>query len=192
MSQEIKNEGNVDKQLNVQDNSGPIYFKNRSRLSARFEKLKEEVASNSKYEGVKDALKYYLTKLDGVDVSQKLTDGGLNETEILRAIRRKEKYAKQLERNKFYESAQLIDSEIFAKIIIDFETHVEIPLINKGASKSEVFQAVLDKVISPTLSLINEEGEYDTFLNYTVEDIYGMIYFLTGKCHLNWKNYDSI
>lgn len=192
MSQEIKNEGSIDRQLNVQDNSGPIYFKNRSRLSTRFEKLKHEVESNSRYEGVKEALKYYLTKLDGVDVTKKLVDGGLTETEILRAIRRKEKYAKQLEKNKFYESAQIIDSEIFAKIIIDFETYVEIPLINNGASKSEVFQAVLDKVISPILTLINEEGEHDNFLNYTVEDIYGMIYYLTGKCHINWKNYDSL
>lgn len=192
MGQEIKNGGNVDKQLNIQDNSGQIYLKNRSRLSTRFEKLKHEVESNYKYEGVKEALKYYLTKLDGVDVTTKLTDGGLTENEILRAIRRKEKYAKQLETNKFYESAQMIDSEIFAKIIIDFETYVELPLINNGASKSEIFEAVSNSVISPTLKLINEEGEHDTFLNYSVEDIYGIIYYLTGKCHINWKNYDSL
>lgn len=191
MVQKITNEGNIDKQLVVQDNSGPIYLQSRSRLSVRFEKLKEEVTSNEKYEGVMEALKYYLTKLDGVEVEIKLSDGGLTEREILRALRRKEKYAKQLELNRFYESAQVIDSEIFAKIIIDFETHIE-PLINNGASKDEIFKSVLEKVITPTLNLINVEGEHDTYLNYSTEDIYGMIYFLTGKCHINWKNYDSI
>ncbi len=191
MAQKITNEGKIDRQVVVQDNSGAIYLQNRSRLSARFEKLKQEVASNERYEGVMEALKYYLTKLDGVEVEVKLSDGGLTEREIIRALRRKEKYAKQLELNRFYESAQVIDSEIFAKLIIDFETHIE-PLINIGSKKGEIFKNVLEKVIGPTLNLINEEGEHDTYLNYSTEDIYGMIYFLTGKCHINWKNYDSI
>ena len=113
MAQKITNEGKIDKQLVVQDNSGAIYLQSRSRLSARFEKLKQEVTSNERYEGVMEALKYYLTKLDGVEVEIKLSDGGLTEREIIRALRRKEKYAKQLELNRFYESAQVIDSEIF-------------------------------------------------------------------------------
>lgn len=192
MSQEITNQGSIEKQVVVKDNSGKIYLGSRSRLAARFEKLKDEIANNSQYEGVKEALKYYLTKLDGIGMEQKLRDGGMDESQLIRALRRKEKYAKQLEKNRFYESAQLIDSEIFAKLIIDFETFVEMPLIKKGAPMEEVFQAVLDKVIQPALVLINDEGEHDTFLNYTVEDIYGMIFFLTGKCHINWKDYDSI
>ena len=192
MSQKIVNEGDVDKQLVVQENSGSIHLAYQSRLSKRFEKLTKEVANEERYQGVKEELKYYLTKLDGVDVQTKLNDGGLSEHEIIRAIRRKEKYAKQLEKNKFYESAQIIDSEIFAKIIIDFETHVEVPLINNNASKEDISKAVLEKVIEPTLDLINTEGEHDSFLNYTVEDIYGMIFFLTGKCHINWKQYDSL
>lgn len=191
MVQKVTNEGKIEKQVVVQDNSGSIYLQNKSRLSARFEKLKQEVASNDRYEGVMEALKYYLTKLDGVEVEKKLSDGGLTEREIIRALRRKEKYAKQLELNRFYESAQVIDSEIFAKLIIDFETHIE-PLINNGVSKDEIFKAVLEFVITPTLKLLNQEGEHDTHLNYSTEDIYGMIYYLTGKCHINWKNYDSI
>ena len=40
--------------------------------------------------------------------------------------------------------------------------------------------------------LINKDGEFDDYLNYNINDIYGMVYFLTGKCHLNWKEYDNI
>ncbi len=192
MGQNVNNNGNVDRQLNIQENSGPIILTNKSRFSRRFDKLNEEVTNDARYEGVMESLKKYLTKLDGIDMPTKLADGGFTEKEIIKATRRKEKYAKQLEKNLFYESSQWIDSQLFAKIMIEFETYVELPLINNGANKNEIVRAVVEKVINPVLEIINIEGESDTFLNYTLEDIFGMVYYLTGKCHINWKNYDSI
>lgn len=192
MAQEVKNEKEVQNQLNAANIDGNVYFAPKTRFSKRFEKLNNEVATNEKYEGVMESLKHYLTKLDGIDMPTKLRDGGFNENEIIKAARRKEKFAKRLEKNLFFESAQWIDSQLFAKILIDFEVYVEIPLINKGSSKDEIFQAVVEKVVYPVLELINLEGENDEVLNYTTEDVFGMIYYLTGKCHINWKDYDSI
>ena len=192
MAQEVNNQKEVQNQLNATKIDGNVYFAPKSRFSKRFEKLNSEVATNEKYEGIMDSLKHYLTKLDGIDMPTKLRDGGFNENEIIKAERRKEKFAKRLEKNLFFESAQWIDSQLFAKILIDFEAYVEIPLINKGASKDEIFQTVVEKVVYPVLELINLEGENDEVLNYTTEDIFGMVYYLTGKCHINWKDYDSI
>lgn len=192
MEQNVNNNGPVERQLNIQENSGPIIFTNKTRFSKRFDKLNEEVASDDKYEGVMASLKYYLTKLDGIDMPTKLRDGGFSENEIIKATRRKEEYAKKLEKNLFFESAQWIDSQLFAKIMIDFETYIEKPLINNGANKDEILIAVVEKVINPVLNLINVEGENDDVLNYSLEDVFGMVYYLTGKCHINWKNYDSI
>jgi len=192
MAQEVKNQGEVDKQVNVGNVEGSVYLSSKTRFARRFEKLNQEVINNERYEGVMDALKYYLTKLDGVEMSEKLNQGGFEEGEIIKAARRKEKVSKHLERNRFFESAQWINSQLFAKIIIEFETHVEIPLINNGASKEDVMQAVIEKVVNPVLQLINEEGENDQVLNYTIEDILGMVYFLTGKCHINWAKYDNL
>lgn len=192
MAQEVNNEKEIRNQLNAANIDGNVYFAQKTRFSKRFEKLNNEVATNEKYEGIMDSLKYYLTKLDGIDMPTKLQDGGFNENEIIKASRRKEKFAKRLEKNLFFESAQWIDSQLFAKILIDFEVYVEIPLINKGAGKDEIFQAVVEKVIYPVLELINIEGENDEVLNYTIDDIFGMVYYLTGKCHINWKDYDSI
>ena len=192
MSQEINNEDKIDQQLNINNFDGNIYWNKKSRFASRFEKLNEEVRKNERYEGVIESLKYYLTKLDGIDMTTKLIDGGFTQSEILKATRRKEKYAKQLEKNRFFESAQWIDSQLFIQIIIYFETYIEQPLINQGANKDIVLQAVLEKVIEPILELINNEGEKDEVLNYSIEDIYGMVYYLTGMCHINWKNYDSI
>ncbi|RJP61628.1 MAG: hypothetical protein C4539_19760 [Ignavibacteriales bacterium] len=191
MEQKIDNKGTVDTQLNVA-NAENVYLAKKTRFAKRFEKLNQEVASDDRYEGVMESLKHYLTKLDGVDMPTKLQDGGFTDNEIIKATRRKEKYAKRLEKNLFFESAQWIDSQIFAKIMIDFETYVEKPLINKGANKDIILQAVVEKVINPILDIINIEGEYDKVLNYTLEDVFGMVYYLTGMCHINWKNYDNI
>lgn len=193
MSQEIENKDNqIGNQLNINANSGAIYLSKKTRFSKRFEKLNQEVASNERYEGIMDDFKYYITKLDGIDMPTKLVDGGFSDNEIIEATRRKEKYAKKLEINRFFESAQWIDSQLFAKIKIDFEAYVEKPLINNGASKDEIIKILVEKVITPIIELINIEGENDEVLNYNAEDIFGMVYYLTGKCHINWKNYDSI
>ncbi|MBT3383789.1 MAG: hypothetical protein HN778_04815 [Prolixibacteraceae bacterium] len=192
MAQEIHNHGDIEKQVNIQKNKGNIILSNKTRFAKRFEKLNAEVANQEKYEGVMESFKYYLTKLDGVDLTTKLQDGGFNEPEIFKASIRKQNYAKKQRINRFYESAQWIDTQLFAKIKMDFEAYVEIPLIQNGVSKEIIFQTVVEKVIYPTLELINQEGENDEVLNYNVEDIFGMVYYLTGKCHINWANYDNV
>lgn len=190
--QKIENNSEVLAQLNVQNNTGQIWVGQKSRFAKRFEKLNTEVASDMRYEGIMSDFKYYLTTLDGIDMPTKLLDGGFDEAEILEATRRKEKYAKKLEINRFFESAQWIDSQLFAKIKMDFQAYVETPLIKTGASKEEITKALVEKVINPILDLLNTEGESDEILNYNAEDILGMIYYLTGKCHLNWKVYVSV
>lgn len=191
MGQDVNNQGEIQSQLNAANVEGNIYFAKKTRFSRRFEKLNQEVKNDDRYEGTMESLKYYLTKLDGIDAETKLYDGGFNENEVISAIRRKEKYAKRLQLNRFFESAQWIDSQLFAKIKMNFEAFV-LPLINNGSSKNEVLKEVVIKVIQPILDLINLEGEDDEVLNYNADDIFGMVYYLTGQCHLNWKNYDSI
>jgi len=191
MNQEIINRVAVDTQLNVQENHGIINVVKKTRFSKRFERLNNEVSSDERYEGTMESLKYYLTKRDGIDMPTKLRDGGFKGTEIIEAARRKEKFAKRLEINKFFESAQWIDSQLFAIIKMKFEAHVD-PLICNGSSKEEILKVVVQHVIEPVLEVINIEGENDEVLNYNAEDIFGMIYYLTGQCHLNWKDYDSI
>lgn len=191
MGQDVNNEGEIQSQLNAANVEGNIYFAKKTRFARRFEKLNQEVKNDERYEGTMESLKYYLTKLDGISAETKLYDGGFNENEVISAIRRKEKYAKRLQLNRFFESAQWIDSQLFAKIKMDFEAFI-LPLIDNGSSKSEILKEVVIKVVQPVLDLINLEGEDDEVLNYNADDIFGMVYYLTGQCHLNWKNYDSI
>lgn len=192
MAQEINNQDSVGQQVIVGTLHGNVISNDRNtRFSKRFKMLCDEVLNNARYEGIMEDFEYYNTKLDGVDMPTKLKDGGYGENDIIAATRRKEKYSKKLEKHKFFQSALWIDSQLFAKIKINFETYVE-PLINGNSPKKEIACVVVEKVIKPILQLINIEGEDDEILNYDAEDIYGMIYFLTGKCHINWTNYDNI
>lgn len=191
MSQEINNQDQVGKQLNIKENKGALYWVNVSRFSKRFEKLNEEVKNDIRYDGVITELDHYLTKLDGINTETKLKDGGYTEKQIIEALRRKENYAKKLEKTKFFESSQWINSQLFAKIKMDFETHIE-PMIIKKEKPEKIRKQLIKEIIDPILELINKEGEKDEVLNFNADDILGMVYYLTGKCHLNWIDYDNL
>jgi hypothetical protein len=55
---------------------------------------------------------------------------------------------------------------------------------------ADIKQAVSEQVIIPVMKELNENGEDDIYLCYTTDDILGMLYYLTGNCHINWANYD--
>lgn len=191
MSQQIENNSPITIQANVANNNGNIYFNKPTRWAKKFQKLSQEIASDERFGQILDDLKYYRTKLDGIDMPTKLTDGGFNEQAIIKAKRQKEKYAKKAEKFKFFESAQWIDSQLFALLKDRFETYL-VPHINNGDSHDIIMRTLSEEVIHPVLDKLDTEGEDDEYLNYDVEDLYGMVYFLTGQCHLNWKDYGDI
>lgn len=190
-SQHVNNHEPIKQQVNINNVNGNLAFTKVSRLAQRFKRLKEEVECSVHYNKFIDDFNRYNTKLDGRSMPDKLSDGGFQKRDIDRATYRKHQYVKKLERNKLYETAQLIDLELFAIINLNFETYIE-PLIDSDASTNEIKVAVKERIIDQIYNLLNEDGMDDTFLNYNVDDLYGMIFFLTGKCHLNWTNYDNL
>lgn len=158
----------------------------------KFRKLAIEIEQDQRYEKTIDDLVYYNTILDGsFGLEQKLQDGGCSKAEIDCAIRQKLKFAKKQEKYKYYESAQYINSHLFAEILLKFNDCVK-PLICDQANKVEIFKAVSNNVISPILDKLNTEGADDDYLCYDAEDVYGMVYYLTGICHINWKDYENV
>lgn len=189
MSQEVNNNAEISTQINAPN--GTFISTNKTRWQSRFEKLKEEVEKDIRFDVFIDDFKLYNTLLDGKSMIEKLEDGGFNECEILQANIRKDKYAKKIVKRELYETEQKIDVELFAFIKLNFETFIE-PLIENNSSKGIIKSTLNNKVIIPILEILNTEGKDDVFLNYNADDILGMVYFLTGKCHLNWKKYDNI
>lgn len=162
-----------------------------TRYQRWFQKLATEIEQDKRYNKTIDNLKYYETVLDGTKgLKEKLNDGGRTSEEISKAIRQKQKFAKKQEKYKYYESAQWINSHLFAEILLLFEDNVK-PKIEEGCDKQTIISTVAKLVVRPMLNKLNIEGSDDEYLGYDAEDIYGMIYYLTGGCHINWKDYSK-
>ena len=77
------------------------------------------------------------------------------------------------------------------QIINAFTVYIE-PMIDREDPVDAVMEKIHEKVVAPIMTKINENGAEDQDLRYTTDHIYGMIYYLTGMCHLNWINYDNV
>ena len=160
----------------------------QSRLDAYFQRLIEEIEKNVTAETI-DELLYYTTQKDGtLGMERKLMDGGFCSDSIMEALRQKEFYAKKSMRFDCYPSAQKIFLLLFARIKNEFKTSIY-PLIKAEESLDVVMVQLRQKIVEPIMAMLDEGGAHDQYLNFTEDHIYGMIYYLTGMCHLNWKDY---
>lgn len=188
----VRNDSTVCTQANVQYNNGTVNIGNsRSRLSATFERLEKEILANTTKEVIDDLL-MYTTKLDGTKgLEEKLQDGGFKKSFIQKATLQKEMYAKKATKYECYPAAQEIILSLFARIKNEFDVRIY-PMITRGADVSSIMQKVHNQIVSPILQMIEANGAEDQSLYFNMDHIYGMIYYLTGMCHLNWKDYDNI
>lgn len=169
----------------INNNGGP------TRMSSYFRQLHEEVKNKTTRDIIQELLEYK-TKLDGTKgMEEKLKDGGFSESFIQVALRKKEQYAKKAMQFDCYPSAQEINLLIFIDIMDLFTIYVE-PLIKRREPVETVMQCIHEKVVNPIMDKINVNGAEDQDLRYTPNHIYGMIYYLTGMCHINWKDYDNV
>lgn len=164
------------------------YTQSESRLGGWFRRLNDEINNDIRLQKKLDDIKRYRTKLPHtIGLEAKLKDGGFSQSAIDKARRLKMYFAKKSMRFQYYESAQLIDSYLFAKLCQRFDTYI-LPNI-ESHPLCDIRQMVYEKVVLPIIDEINANGSYDRQLCYNEDDIYGMLYYLTGKCHINWKDY---
>ena len=188
----VRNDSTVGTQANIKENYGSISIGgSRSRLSVTFERLEQEIRNNTTQEVI-DELLMYTTKLDGTKgLEEKLQDGGFKNHLIQKAISQKEMYAKRATKYECYPSAQEIILSLFARIKNEFDIKIY-PMIIKGEDVASIIQEVHKQIVSPILQMIEANGANDQSLYFNMDHIYGMIYYLTGMCHLNWRDYDNI
>lgn len=184
-------EAKIDKVDNYNPNAREVnnyYTQSESRLGAWFRRLDEEFNNDIRLQKKLDDIKRYRTKLrHTIGLEAKLKDGGFKESAIVKARRFKEDYAKKSMRFQYYESAQLIDGYLYAKLCRRFDTYI-LPYI-ESFPLCDIRRMVYEKVVLPIIDEINANGSCDRQLCYNENDIFGMLYYLTGKCHINWKEY---
>lgn len=173
------------------NNISNYHGETENRLTSWFRKLKAEYDNNIVLQKKLDDIKRYRTKLPHtIGLEQKLKDGGFMPSHIDRARRLKLYYAKKSTKFQYYESAQRIDSYLFAKVCSSFDSCI-MPMIEDGKPLADIRRAIYTQVVQPIMEDINAYGADDECLCYNEDDIFGMIYYLTGNCHINWKNYDE-
>lgn len=162
----------------------------QSRLASWFARLREDFKNDVRLQKKMDDIMRYRTKLrHTIGLEQKLLDGGFPKNAIDKARRQKQSYAKKATKYQYYEMANKIDNYLFAIVSDHFDREV-LPLIEDEKPLREINQAVYDKVIVPVMEELNTVGDSDTCLCYTLDDVFGMLYYLTGNCHINWAIYD--
>lgn len=146
------------------------------------DRLRKEVASNSKFKEIIQQLQHFLdnnptAKILGVE--EKLKRAGRLD-EISEALLGKERFAKKIQEHLFSPVAQEIFACILGKLEVTFKTKVK-PMILEGKSRREIDSVLLDDVINPCF-----DGLEGNDLKVFMPDLRDMLYFLTGNCHIDW------
>jgi hypothetical protein len=153
-----------------------------SPLRKKLEQLRSDCLRDPSLSTCIKQLTHYLNPVnpdDQRDLKTKLIDAG-REDEVYEAEELKEAFAKILVRENLSEQAQDAYVHILGKIKTHYESKVK-PLIKTNAALAEIESNVLDIVETIYSDLAGTALEYDH------RQIKGMLYFLTGNCHIDWK-----
>jgi hypothetical protein len=130
---------------------------------------------------IADQYSFFTSRIeeDRLDLAEKLTLGG-RQSEIPRALRFKEQFAKSFTRNQLQASSTRHYLKVLAEIESRFNGHVY-PQIVAGASGPEVADLIRSKVTNPILQSYGSKNLVDAVV------VDRMIYYLTGLCHIKWS-----
>lgn len=155
-----------------------------SRLGRLYRRLKHEAKDDVQLSDYIDQLAIYTRVVEDEMIIG--LDGKLNAASRLdqleMAMAMKERVYAHIRRNLFSQTFQTIYAILMAKIWEEFTSYVR-PAIARGASRDEVDALINLRVIKPIAAELEECDEYDGVASTEVR---GMLYFLTGNCHLLW------
>lgn len=159
--------------------SAPLQKHNK--LKELFRAFEYEKDNNIQFREFIDELEHFTTpKVETViGLDAKLKNGN-RDTIIDFAKDVKEMYTKKLFKYQFYQSAQKINVYLLGLTWQYFMTSVY-PLVCNGVPDNVINDAIKNSIIDPLLEALDGDT-----LGFQPHDISGMIYFLTGNCHIKW------
>lgn len=164
-------------------NIGRTTFGGQSQLERLYAKLEEEKNNSEEFCEIVEELchfKKYAKNEKIIGLEQKLKNGKRSEY-LNFAETTKEKFAKKLLKNEHSETAQLIYAFLLAKVYSSFQTNIY-PGIKKNHPEEFINQLIAEHIINPLEDLLG-----DNLLRIFDDEINGMVYFLTGNCHIKWN-----
>jgi hypothetical protein len=163
--------------LNFGDNS-----QGYSQMSILLNKFQQEQQKDVKFQSFIEELEHYNNPLKNepvIGLEAKLALAG-RESFLEYGLRVKEEYTKKLLKYQFSEAAQQINVHLLALVESYFMNNIY-PLIYKGESETTINMMIDELIIKPLLRELEQNH-----LSFTAKEINGMLYFLTGNCHIKW------
>lgn len=147
------------------------------------QKIEELRSSDEDFQWFSERLEFFTSQKNKVPViglEQKLKNGGRDDL-IETAIERKDLFAKRLVKTQLNQRRQGVFLYILQKISFSFEETIR-PLMKKGIDNEAIDSAILYGIVE---TIYREVMAEDPTIDQAT--ISGMLYFLTGKCHLLWE-----
>ncbi len=163
--------------------NAPIIFKADENLRKLIRAHELEIEKDPAYKEFTERLHKFLYKEvvgELRDLQQKLIDSDRKHL-IFLALDLKERITKKIQKSSHYTSAQEIYTYLLSNIRSAFCHEVYGKIKSGKFQQHEIDEFVLSAIVEPYLHSV--EG---CSLNIDKEEIYGLLYILTGNCYINW------
>ena len=155
----------------------------RSEIVRLTEKFRVERGTDTAFKQTIAKLEHFQAQvpddlLSGLE--QTMEAVGCSPQQLEFAKKTKELFAKKLIEFQLSESAQRIQALLLAEVYSRFHLAIA-PMIAADAELGAINKAVQHEIIEPIQQMLEEN-----VLELYADEINGMLYFLTGNCHIRW------
>jgi hypothetical protein len=147
------------------------------------DKFRQEQQSNVQFQQTVEKLKHYTTSPpgEGLRTLEEKLKAAKRDNLIGFATTTKELFTKKLAKHQFSESAQEIHALLLAEVYSRYHNHIYEHVVN-NEPVAVVNGLIQTQIVDPLLSMLSVN-----VLDHYADDINGMLYFLTGNCHIKWE-----
>ncbi|RNJ47282.1 hypothetical protein B5V01_24350 [Mesorhizobium erdmanii] len=176
--------------MNVYANQGDVYLappappSSPNAFRKLFAKLEAEAAEDKVLTSYIRQLEVYTRRVENEEViglAEKLHLAG-RDHQITIAKALKENVYADIKANIFSPTYQLIVATLMSKVHERFDTQIR-PLIKAGVDNAHIDRAVSEQINIP---ISNELDDCPQFKDVAIDYVRGMVFFLTGNCHIRW------
>jgi hypothetical protein len=169
--------GSIDKSQTI------IFEAPKTQLGVLIDQLHEQIGKNPEAaEFVESLLSWINPKKTEFtrDLAEKLNACGKGHL-LCDALEAKERFAKQLKKTTFNPAIQDIYACILGEIYSNFNHRIK-PKIKTATEPGAIEDAIADLANTITIKIASAPPS----LGIGITEILGMLYYLTGNCHLEW------
>jgi len=173
----------VDNSVSHHYYKAPLIYREDKQLRALVEEHEKEKLLNREYKEFSDRLNSFLNKkVNGAlrTLNEKLISGN-REYLVEFAMDLKESVTKKILRNSHFESAQKIYTYLLAQIRVIFLNEITSKIKSGDFKDYQIDELIVERIIDPLLHSVD-----GCSLLIDKEELYGLLYILTGNCHIEW------